>query len=195
MIWDWVLCWEADIVSATATVVIAATSVLAALLGFFTYFSEVKKNRIEKADKDKRDRLLVKPFLTCVRDLKVDEGIRLVTLKLVNSGVGLAVIKKFILLDGDKIISSNNSVAGYLFLIEGLKPLVLEPKNTTVGLLTGGNFLQAGEEHIIWKFKYTPQSGAIEFSNRINFLIEYQSIYQDEVFTFDSREQRKINGE
>ncbi len=190
--WDLVCGLDINTITAIMSVLIAATALWVSIRS--DKRSE-NKARLSNERSEKHNRLSVKPFLSCVRDLKVEQGIRLVTLKFVNSGVGPAVITKFILMDGDEIVSCNNSVAGYVFLIEELKPLVLEPDNAKIGLFTGGDVLQAGEEHLVWKFKYTPQSGALQFTNRISFLVEYQSIYQDEVFTFDSREQRKINGE
>ena len=175
MIWAWVLCWEADIVSATATVVIAATSVLAAFLGFVTYFKEIKKNRIEKADKDKRDRLSVQPFLGFKNGDGVDEqnpSIRNFKIVIFNKGVGPAFIKNFIMQFDGKIIKSEDY---YKFFIEKLQKF----ENPIAYQLVNGSAIKAGEEIILIGFDYNSQDKKFDFISKLELFVEYESIYKD----------------
>ena len=193
MIWDWVLCWEADIVSATATVVIAATSVLAALLGFVTYFREAEKNRIEKADKDKHNRLSVRPSLIfrfaddLVNSEDSEDIIRKSTILIVNNGIGAAFIKKIIReIDGKKFTEGN-----FQKCREALAKIVENFDTTTCNGISSATIMKPGEEVVLIDFEYTSKEKQIEILKKIKVSLEYESAYEEKLkpifFKYDSK--------
>ena len=178
---------EASPITATATVVLALTSIVVALVGFFTYFRENEKNRIEKTDKDKRDRLLVRPLL--VLETARDGDDNTVEITLTNDGAGIAFITEYVLYYKGEEVARNN--ADYKRFFQKDLEKLENYKTTKSGHLGFGGFIKVGEEKTLWSATYNPKDKDMDGTilNRLDYYIEYQSIYrqQDETFTCDSR--------
>ncbi len=188
---------EASPITATATVVLALTSIVVALVGFFTYFRENEKNRIEKADADKRDRLLVKPRIKG-ESLDVTAGnIRRIKIKLDNLGSGPALIKSFVLSFDGKEIVRNDSQEYCIFLKEKIAELN-GFSALGIGFLTQGSIVNTSDENLLWDIKYDnkldPDGENIDIIKKLNVTVEYQSIYEDEIFTYDVHEDMRSMG-
>ena len=96
---------------------------------------------------------------------------------IVNRGVGPAIIKNFVLKIEGREKSRNNSQDYHDSLgelLENFKPLM----NTH---LSSGSAVQAGEEIVVLRFKYNAKTDNIDFINKVEILVEYQSIYKDEI--------------
>ena len=136
----------------------------------------------------KHNRLSVKPFLITFTASGIDKNLRSTNLRIDNRGVGPAIIKNIVLFYKGKEVARNNHNDYNNFMQEKLKYFT-DPHG---GFFFSGNIIQAGEKRIIYEFKYDPLTQNTAFLNEIELLIEYQSIYEDEIFTLDSRETRRL---
>ncbi len=112
------------------------------------------------------------------------------TLQLANSGVGPAIIKDFVLLFEGKEVSRNNWKTHDDFLESKTK----EFKNVRAGKYASGTTMQVGEDLQLLSFEYDTNQD-ISFVDDLDLQVNYQGIYQDETFTYDSREDRKSHGQ
>ncbi len=175
---------EASPITATATVVLALTSIIAAIIGLSTYYQEIKKNSDEKKDKDNRDRVAVQPLLEFGAyigdgDKQKNKKNSKFEVTIVNRGVGPAIIKNFVLKIDGKEKSRNNSQDYHDSLgklLENFKPLMISH-------LSSGSAVQVGEEIVVLRFKYNAKTDKIDFINKVEILVEYQSIYKDEIIS------------
>lgn len=106
-----------------------------------------------------------------------------------NCGVGPAIIKNFILLEGDQEVSRNNFRKNQ----EYIKQRIPAAENLYIGFCVPGYVLSAGTKHTLLEIvtKTAQDIAAIE---KLNLIVEYQCIYQEEVFTYDSRNDRIYHG-
>ncbi len=181
-IWAWVS-KEGNPITATATVVLALTSIVVALVGFFTYFRENEKNRIEKIDKNKRDRLSVKPLLMFEKIHKKINGGYHYKFNLVNRGIGPAIIKNFVLISDDKQKSYDNFNDYSDLLLDIMDCFAFHDQ----AYLSPNSPMANGEKQTLWEFTYDSDKKeevvALQAIERLYLFIEYQSIYEDETFT------------
>ena len=141
----------------------------------------------------KHNKLSVRPLLTTLQSHDLDGNIGSVSHILKNSGVGPAIIKNFIVFyDGKKIIENN--YAEYEAFINQIAS-----KNSysdvSKGYLIPGASMPANFEHLLLSFNYDKKKpdGSSDY-NKMNIIIDYQSIYQDDVFTYDSKDDQKFHG-
>ncbi len=178
---------EASPITATATVVLALTSIVVALVGFFTYFRENEKNRIEKIDRDRQIKFSVKPFL--VLETVRDGDDNTVEITLTNDGAGIAFIKEYVLYYKGEEVARDN--ANYKRFFQKDLEKLENYKTTKSGHLGSGSSMKADEKKILWSAKYNPKDKDMDGTilNRLDYYIEYQSIYGEEGETFicDSR--------
>ncbi len=188
-IWAWVY-KEASPITATATVVLALTSIIAAIIGLSTYYKKNKKNSDEKKDKDKSDRLLVRPSLTRSVDKRIEEDdMRSYEFGIINCGVGPAFIKKFELSFDGKKISCNN----YREYKNFLEELFKKYSEVTIGFLYPDSALAPGNVSLMWKFKYSVKDD-ISFLNKLRLKVEYESIYKDKTYIYDTEKELEFHG-
>lgn len=138
----------------------------------------------------KHNQLMVRPILT-VKIRYGDKGDS-VAFQLINSGVGPAIIKDFVLLFKDKEVSRNNWKDYDEFIKR--KTEELEFQNVRTGKYASGAAMQVGEELQLLSFEYDAKKHDIRFINDLDLLVNYQSVYQNETFTYDSRKDRKSHG-
>ena len=138
----------------------------------------------------KHNRLSVKPFLLSSGQELIKNDLCHVEFRLVNGGVGPAIIKSFTLLFDDEVVACNNHRAHNDFMEEKLKFFI----ETVFYSMVPSNVIKVEKDVVLWDFKYDPQHQNIKFLDRIEILIEYQSIYQDEIFILDTRDTLKFSG-
>lgn len=142
----------------------------------------------QRRQNHKHNRLRVRPILTTTMEHDIETGF--VAFHLTNSGVGPAIIKNFVLLFRDKEISRNNWETSDDFLKSKTKGF----KDVFIGQYVPGAAMQVGENFLLLSFEYNPGKHKIEFIHHLNLLVDYQCIYQDKTFTYDSRKDRKFHG-
>jgi hypothetical protein len=138
----------------------------------------------------KHNKLSVRPMIATMERHDEKDGVGYIGFDLENSGVGPAVIKSFVLLHEDSEVSRNNRKTYDDFLRDKTKGF----HNVYTGSLVPGYSMQAGTKHPLLIFSYETDKHDVSFIHDLNIIVEYQSIYQDEVFTYDSRKDRQFHG-
>jgi hypothetical protein len=138
----------------------------------------------------KHNQLSVQPYLTTSQFENAENHVFTLTISLENCGIGPAIIKNFIFFDGDQEIARNN----YHLVESYLKNNILSAYVFYFGFCVPGFAISAGTNHLL--LQITSTSGPVNMSliNRLNIIVEYQSIYQDDVFVYDSRNDRIFHG-
>ncbi len=138
----------------------------------------------------KHNKLSVRPLLATMEHHHVTDNIGYVAFELINCGVGPAIIKNFVLLFGDQEVSRNNRKTYDDFLKNKCEGYM----DVYTGQYVPGGAMQAGEKHLLLSFKYDTEKQDVEFAHQLNLLVDYQRIYEDETFTYDSRKDRLFHG-
>lgn len=172
---EW-LAENTELVTAWAAIVISACAL-------FVTLWQVSVTR-------RHNELSVKPMLAIKEHYSEEGNIGCFSFCLQNSGVGPAIIKDFILLDGDKEIARNN---GKLYS-EFLEDKIRNCHNRGIGFLTPNGAVSVGEDVDLLKFCYDVQKVDVSFVQNLNVVLHYQSIYQNKVFGYDSRKDREFRG-
>ncbi len=153
-------------------IVIAAVSGIIALIALQANIREGEATR-------KHNKLSVQPLLTCAHDFRKKGNIRYVEFDLLNSGTGPAIIKNFILeVDGKEL--TRNDVKEYSKFFnsntQGFRKML-------VGFTGPDSIIRVGDPSNLWTFEYDKTTHNADFIDRVKLVIEYQSIYRDEIFT------------
>ncbi|MFN8972730.1 MAG: hypothetical protein ACK5VZ_06615 [Alphaproteobacteria bacterium] len=138
----------------------------------------------------KHNMLSVRPFLSTVEYNTEHGSIQQITFMLVNCGIGPAIIKNFVLLNGDEEVSRNNRKTYDDFVEQKCEGLT----DVFRGSYVPGAVMQVGEKIVLLTFKYDMQKQNIDFVHKLNLLVDYQCIYQSNTFTYDSRNDRRFHG-
>ena len=152
----------------------------------------------------KHNKISVRPILTGetfdAERYSVEKDIRRVSLEIINSGIGPAIIKSFVLIFDDEEIARNDVNAYCDFMkqkLRGMKGIkgVDDIDKLGLGFLMCGSVMKEGDKQMIWDIKYInkddPQNDNIATLYKITLIVEYQSVYDGDVFTFDTREYHK----
>ena len=185
---------EANPITATATFVLALTSIIATIVGLSTYYKQNKKSSDEKKDKDKHDKVAVQPLLEFdgyigEGDVQDNNKNSKFEVTLVNRGVGPAIIKSFVLKIDGKEKSRNNSKKYYDSLeklLKGFKPLMISHRSS-------GSAVQVGEKIVVLRFKYNAREDNIDFINKVEILVKYQSIYKDKIIPAKYKNEHRLD--
>ena len=127
----------------------------------------------------KHNRLSVLPLLICERDL----GEEITIVHLVNSGIGPAIITKIELLFDGKVVSCNNYDSYVAFLKEEMK----QPTQPEIGYIHAGEIMSVGYKQWMWQLIHGKTKKDINFARKLSLRVEYESIYHDKTYVFDSR--------
>lgn len=138
----------------------------------------------------KHNVLSVRPFIGALEHYENVDNIKQITFELINSGVGPAIIKNFVLLYDGKEVTRNNRKAHEDFLQQLLKEL----RVVEVFSYAPGAAMQTGERLKLLTFEYDMKKQKVDFVDKLDLLVDYQCLYQRETFTFDSREHRRFQG-
>jgi hypothetical protein len=140
----------------------------------------------------KHNKLSVRPFLGTFeyRDI-INNNTGRLTFELMNCGIGPAIIKNFVLFYDGKEVSRNNRKTYYAFL----QNLLADFGRLEISMYSPGAAMQIGEKLLLLSFDYDFKKQDIGFTNKLNLIVDYQSIYENKVFTYDSKRDRLFHGE
>ena len=182
--WDILCGLDINTITAMMSVIIAGTALWVSIRADKR---NEKKARLSNERTERQARLSVRPLLTTINstdeniiDEKGDDMLRVV-FDVENCGVGTAIIKNFILEVNGKEITRNDIDKNQEF-IEGSSTRLYFEK---VGFMYPGSSIKAGGSQNLWIFEYKEGDGA-GFVPRLNIRIEYQSIYEDEIFVLNT---------
>ncbi len=172
---------DANIIIAIVSVGVAFASAIIGGCALWVSIRTDKRN-------EKQARLLVYPYLILGRSRIRKDSKGTVGVTLANEGVGLAFIKEFILYYDGKEVVRNNAEEYKEFLCGDLIKSV-GYKTTETGRVGPGACINVGEEKTLWSAEYNAEKDFGSILSRLDFYIEYQSIYGklDETFIRDSR--------
>ncbi len=174
-IWMWVSGLEDAVYIAMASGVIALIALLFAIVqGWQNY---------------RHNKLSVRPLLNFDDFSKERNNINYDTFHLINSGIGPAIIKKIELFFDDKVISCNDYKTYCIFLTKTIRDFT----DGNIGYVPCGDVMSVGQKQLMWTLKYGKTKKDTEFVNKLSLRVEYQSIYEDEIFVFDSRNDSKFH--
>ena len=162
---------------------VALASAVVAICALFVTVYEVRQIR-------KHNRLSVRPLLTTMQNYDVKGKRQTFSFELINAGFGPAIIKDFILLYDGKEVSKNNIKKLEDFLLKKTRQFRDVKKVSFVP----GSSLVAQERCEIFYFTYELGQD-ISFLEKLDLRVNYQSIYKDEVFTYDTKKDRLFHGE
>ncbi len=169
VIWAVILDLEANSIAAIASATISG-------LIFITTVWQIWQNH-------NRNKLLVKPLLSFKNVDGQDEqnpSIRNFKIVIVNKGIGPALIKSSVMLFHNKIVKIEDY---YNFFIEKLQEL----DSPIAHHITRGSVIKAEEEIVLIGFDYTSYKEKNDFINKLEFHIEYQSIYEDKTVPLSAK--------
>ena len=182
--------WEQfiEIVSALDAQTIMAITAITAIASIFIAVVALSFSIWQGMQTRKHNRLSVYPYLILGRSRIRKDSKGTVAVTLTNEGVGLAFIKEFVLYyDGKEVVRNNAEeykkfLFGDIIKAEGYKP-------TKTGRIGPGACINVGEEKTLWEAEYNAEKDFGSILTRLDFYIEYQSIYgkQDKTFIRDSR--------
>ncbi len=127
----------------------------------------------------KHNRISVLPLLICEEELGKDSTI----FRLVNSGVGPAIITKIELLFDGKVVSCNDHESYRAFLKEEME----QPVEPAVGYIYAGEIMSVGYKQWMWGLRHGKTKKDIKFIRKLSLRVEYESVYHDKTYVFDSR--------
>ncbi len=175
--WDILCGLDINTITAMMSVIIAGTALWVSIRG---------DKRSER-----RANLSVRPFLTTItnqiKSEKDTDSLR-EEVNVENCGNGAAIIKNFILeINGKetarKEITRNDIDKNQEFLENNKSGFDFE----NVGFMYPNSLLKAGDSQNLYAFEYKEADiSKIYLHPKINIRIEYQSIYEDEIFVFNT---------
>ncbi len=175
---------DANTVIAIASVVVALASAI--IGGCALWLSKQADKRNEK-----QARLSVKPLLQIVSDKSDPILHQWLEFKIINQGLGPAIIKNFILKFDDKELTRNNYNSHISKVKEKLGGRGIE--GLDMGFFIRDSVIKAEESNLLLKIEYNAEEYDFDCLNKIDILVEYYSIYKDEIFTCSIKDIRIRN--
>jgi hypothetical protein len=139
----------------------------------------------------KHNKMSVRPKITTMENFDDDGRNRTVSFELINSGFGPAIIKDFILVYDGEEVSKNNRKTYEDFLKEKVKSQGCKIVN--IVSFAPDSALLVNERCELLSFHHRVGEDA-SFINKLDLRVNYQSIYEDETYTYDSRKDRLYHG-
>ncbi len=138
---------------------------------------------------DRHNKMSVRPKLTASEDYQDDDKGRTVSFELINAGFGPAIIKDFVLVYDGKEVANNNRKAYEDFLRQLSKDVTFQSLYSFIP----DSSLLAGERYELFSFRHK-HGQDVSFIDKLNLRVNYQSIYEDEIFVYDSKKDRLFQG-
>jgi hypothetical protein len=138
---------------------------------------------------DRHNKISVRPRLTASEDYQDDDNGRAISFGLINSGFGPAIIKDFILIYDGREVAINNRKAYEDFLRQLSKGVIFQSLYSFIP----GSSLLAGERYELFSFRHK-HGHDVSFIDKLNMRVNYQSIYEDETWEYDSKKDRCFHG-
>ena len=136
------------------------------------------------------NRLSVSPLLTTKENVDIKGNIMNTEFKLINCGAGPAIIKNVVVrFEGEKI-AENSHIELLDFMIKNLQGC----KDVKIGFIGFNSVIKAGDEQNLWAFKHDVTKRDTYFIDKVNVLVEYQSVYKNEIIAFNSKEDARLTG-
>ncbi len=113
-------------------------------------------------------------------------------LDLVNHGNGPAIITKIVLFfnDGEKSEELQDSSKEYF---DFMKRKLNTYNKGTYGFLVPNSVMKVGNKQIIWDVTdNSTTDNDIRIIRKLDLLVKYKSVYQDKIYTYDTREDIKF---
>lgn len=135
------------------------------------------------------NKLIVRPYLCTMEHNSLSGHMLDIKFELINCGIGPAIIKNFVLLYDDVEVSRNNLKTYEDFIREKFS----DCNDLQWSAYVPGTAMQINEKIELVSFKCDAGKD-ISVTKKLNILVDYQSIYLDEIRTYDSRKDRKFHG-
>lgn len=156
--------------------IIATVAVIVSLCSLFLTWWQARQTV-------KHNKLSVKPNLTwsVYRTIK-NKKLLDVSATLINAGIGPAIVRDCTMFYKGEEIAKNNSIDYENFVLDNFDGADV----TWYGLATG-SIIQAGEKITILKIEMKKNTKKfLETADDMDLIINYQSMYGDEIFTFNT---------
>ncbi len=137
----------------------------------------------------RHNRLSVRPSLEQFVTMNIRDGAEYYEFKLINKGVGPAVIKEWVLSFEGKEVSRGNARTYNEFWFEKIDKFA----NAKAGFIAPNNVMEKGEERLMWSFNYDSKTDDIRFIHKVDLWIRYESMYGVKSFFYDSKDSRQFN--
>ena len=181
VLWAVILDFGEISIVAVASVFTGFLSVLIA--GFALWLSRQADKRNEK-----QARLSVQPLLQIVPDTSGPTRIQWLEFKIINQGLGPAIIKNFILQFDDKELTRNNQNSHVDKVKEKLERRGIE--DLKIGFLIIDKVIKAEESKLLLMIEYDVEKYNTDGIEKLDILVEYYSLYKDKTFTCSTKDVR-----
>ncbi len=168
----------------TVMAITAVTAIMSIIIAFFALLTTI----VQGIQNHRRNKLLVKPLISITNEISVINDVNIkgdlhYKVVLTNQGVGPAIIKKFELLFDSETVLFNDADTYKKFLDSKTKKFT----GRNFAQRNQGSIIKVGERLILWEFNYREHQDLSEVE-KLGLRIEYESIYQDEVFNLSVRD-------
>ncbi len=178
---------DANIIIAIVSVGVAFASAIIGGCALWVSMRADKRN-------EKQARLSVQPLLKIIADkrekpsLNDPNRIHRLELKIINQGLGPAIIKNFILQFDGKELTRNNQKSHLRKAQEKLYGQGGE--GAELSFLVSDSVIQAGDNRLLLGIEYDSARYDTDGIGKLDILVEYYSIYKDETFTCNTKDIR-----
>lgn len=118
------------------------------------------------------------------KNVPMRDNMRHIGFQITNHGNSLAIIKNAILFfDGKEVLRNDGSA-----YIDFISAKTKNFEDVILRFVVSDGFMGKGEKLILWELKYDTETYNIDDIQKLDLQIEYESIYQDKTFIFDSRD-------
>ncbi len=138
----------------------------------------------------RHNKLSLRPWITVTESIRETSREGHIIISIVNSGVGPAIIKEFILRSND-IVESRNNIPDYInFMRKKRDGITISP----LAFYIPGSVIEANDKNELWEIKYKVTPENLRLVHKLSVSVKYKSIYQEEIFSYDSRVRDKFTG-
>ena len=118
------------------------------------------------------------------KNVLIKRSMRHIGFEIANRGNSPAIIKNAVLFFDGKEVLRNDGHAYIDFIREKTQNF----EDVKLGFFLPDGVIGIGEEKVMWELKYDTELDNIDDIIKLDILIEYESIYHDKIFVYDSRD-------
>ncbi len=174
---------DANIIIAIVSVGVACASAIIGGCALWVSMRADKRN-------EKQARLSVLPRLDQSVIMDMLDGSGYYEFKIINKGLGPAIIKEWVLSFEGKEVSRGDSLAYNKFWFDKMGKF----RNAKVDFISPNSAMEKGEDRLMWSFNFDHKNDDIRFIHKIDLWIKYESIYGGKNFFYDSKDSHKFIG-
>ncbi len=176
---DAILLWRAELAGDAYIAMASGVTALIAL-GFAIW---------QGWQNQKHNKLSLRPLLGSDLLNKRTDNMKYIKFELVNYGVGPLIVKEMLMFSDNEEDELGHSIKSYLdFMYKKLKGI----RERQIGFLAPGSVMEIGNRLIVWGIHYDIQNENIDFIYNLDVKVKYQSVYEDEIYVYDTREDSKF---